>query len=84
VRSTRTPSRARDIIVNDWEGVVANRQIELLDPINKGLVKREHVHELRDIVAGKVDVRQSPGEILYYKNNTGLAIQFAACGRDTL
>ena len=73
-----TFARARDIIVNDWEGVVANRQIELLDPINKGLVKREHVHELRDIVAGKVDVRQSPGEILYY--STGLAIQFAACG----
>jgi hypothetical protein len=25
-------------------------------------------------------VRQTPGEILYYKNNTGFAIQFAACG----
>jgi ornithine cyclodeaminase/alanine dehydrogenase-like protein (mu-crystallin family) len=75
-----TFARARDIIVNDWEGVVANRQIELLHPIEKGIVKREHVHELRDIVAGKVKVRQAPGEILYYKNNTGLAIQFAACG----
>jgi len=58
----------------------ANHMIELLDPIAKGLVKREHVHQLRDIVAGKVAVRQKPGEILYYKNNTGLAIQFAACG----
>jgi ornithine cyclodeaminase/alanine dehydrogenase-like protein (mu-crystallin family) len=73
-------ARARDIIVNDWEGVVANRQVELLHPIEKGIVKREHVHELRDIVAGKVKVRQTAGEILYYKNNTGLAIQFAACG----
>ena len=73
-------ARASDIIVNDWEGVIANRQIELLHPIEKGLVKRERVHELRDIVAGKVKVRQTPGEILYYKNNTGLAIQFAACG----
>jgi alanine dehydrogenase len=72
--------RASDIIINDWEGVVANRQIELLHPIEKGLVKREHVHELRDIVSGKVTVRQTPGSILYYKNNTGLAIQFAACG----
>jgi len=72
--------RASDIIVNDWEGVVANRQIELLHPIEKGIVKREHVHELPNIVAGKVTVRQTPGEILYYKNNTGLAIQFAACG----
>ena len=75
-----TFARASDIIVNDWEGVVANRQIELLHPIEKGIVKREHVHELRDIVAGKVQVRQAPDRILYYKNNTGLAIQFAACG----
>ncbi|MFL5603928.1 MAG: hypothetical protein ACJ77R_11075, partial [Gemmatimonadaceae bacterium] len=51
-----------------------------LDPITKGVVKRERVHELRDIVAGKIKVRQSPNEILYYKNNTGLAVQFAACG----
>ncbi len=73
-------ARASDIVVNDWEGVIANRQNELLHPIEKGLVKRERVHQLRDIVAGKVKVRQTPGEILYYKNNTGLAIQFAACG----
>jgi ornithine cyclodeaminase/alanine dehydrogenase-like protein (mu-crystallin family) len=75
-----TFARAGDIIVNDWEGVIANRQVELLDPIAKGIVKREQVHELGDIVAGKVDVRQRPDSILYYKNNTGLAIQFAACG----
>jgi alanine dehydrogenase len=75
-----TFARASDIVVNDWEGVVANQQVELLRPIEKGLVRRERVHELRDIVAGKVKVRQTPGEILYYKNNTGLAIQFAACG----
>jgi ornithine cyclodeaminase/alanine dehydrogenase-like protein (mu-crystallin family) len=75
-----TFARAGDIIVNDWEGVVANRQVELLHPIEIGLVRREQVHELRDIVAGKVQVRQSPDQILYYKNNTGLAIQFAACG----
>jgi ornithine cyclodeaminase/alanine dehydrogenase-like protein (mu-crystallin family) len=72
--------RASDIVVNDWEGVVANRQVELLDMIEKGAVKREQVHELRDIVARRVQVRQMPGRILYYKNNTGLAIQFAACG----
>jgi ornithine cyclodeaminase/alanine dehydrogenase-like protein (mu-crystallin family) len=75
-----TFARAGDIIVNDWEGVVANRQVELLDPIERSIVKRERVHELRDIVAGKVKVRQTPESILYYKNNTGLAIQFAACG----
>ena len=75
-----TFARASDIIINDWEGVVANRQVELLDEIERGAVRREHVHELGDIVAGKVKIRQDPDAILYYKNNTGLAIQFAACG----
>ena len=72
--------RASNIIVNDWESVLVNRQVELLELIERGLVSRENVHELGDIVAGKVSVRQSPDKILYYKNNTGLAIQFAACG----
>jgi ornithine cyclodeaminase/alanine dehydrogenase-like protein (mu-crystallin family) len=75
-----TFARAREIVVNDWDSVVANRQIELLDPIEKGLVKRENVHELGAVVAGMVKPRQQPDSILYYKNNTGLAIQFAACG----
>ena len=75
-----TFARASDIVINDWESVIGNRQTELLDPIEKGLVDRARVHELGDIVAGKVSVRQAPDSILYYKNNTGLAIQFVACG----
>ncbi len=75
-----TFARASDIIVNDWEAVVANRQVELLDEIERGAVSRERVHELGDIVSGRVAVRQQRDGILYYKNNTGLAIQFAACG----
>ena len=75
-----TFARADDIVINDWDSVVANRQMELLDPIERGLVDRAHVHELSSIVAGKVKLQQGPDNILYYKNNTGLAIQFAACG----
>lgn len=75
-----TFARASSIVVNTWEGVVANRQIELLEPIEQGIVRRENVHELGDVVTGKVQVRQQTDSILYYKNNTGLAIQFAACG----
>jgi alanine dehydrogenase len=75
-----TFARAGAIVVNTWEGVIANRQVELLNPIEKGIVKRSQVHELGDVVAGKAKVQQSPDSILYYKNNTGLAIQFAACG----
>ncbi len=73
-------ARASDIVVNTWESVEANGQVELLEPITKGLVQRERVHELGDVVNGKVEVRQTRDNIVYYKNNTGLAIQFAACG----
>jgi ornithine cyclodeaminase/alanine dehydrogenase-like protein (mu-crystallin family) len=76
----RVFARSSAIVVNSWESVLANRQIELLDPIEKGLVRRENVHELGDLLTGKVKIRQQPDSIVYYKNNTGLAIQFAACG----
>ena len=75
-----TFARTSDIIINDWDSVVANRQVELLVPIEKGLVRREDVHELGDVVAGKATLRRDPKKIVYYKNNTGLAMQFAACG----
>jgi ornithine cyclodeaminase/alanine dehydrogenase-like protein (mu-crystallin family) len=75
-----TFARASEIIINDWDSVSANRQVELSEPIAKGLVKRENVRELGDIVAGKVQLKRDPGGITFYKNNTGLAMQFAACG----
>ena len=43
-------------------------------------MRREDVHELGDVVAGKAKLRRDPDRIVYYKNNTGLAMQFAACG----
>jgi len=75
-----TFARASAIVINDWDSVEANRQIELSAPIERGLVKRETVHELGDVVAGKVALPYDPKTIVYYKNNTGLAMQFAACG----
>ena len=81
----KTFERANTIIVNDWESVVDNDQSELLDPIESGLVDRANVHELGDVFTGKQVIRQPPrgaaGKgVIYYKNNSGLAIQFAAAG----
>ena len=75
-----TFARASDIVINDWDSVAANRQIELLEPIETGAVKRENVHTLGDVVAGKAKLCRGRDAIVYYKNNTGLAMQFAACG----
>jgi ornithine cyclodeaminase/alanine dehydrogenase-like protein (mu-crystallin family) len=81
----RTYERATTIIVNDWESVIENEQTELLDPIKDGIIRREQVYELGDLILGKVRFgqppRRGPGQgIIYYKNNSGLAIQFAAAG----
>lgn len=81
----RTYERARAVIVNDWESVIDNDQSELLDPMKEGVVREDAVHELGNLLIGKVSVKQPPRGaaepgIIYYKNNSGLAIQFAAAG----
>jgi len=75
-----TFARADHIVINDRDSVQANRQVELLEPIEKGLVDETRVHTLAEILAGKADVRSTSDNIVYYKNNTGLALQFAAAG----
>ena len=75
-----TLARADAIIINDWDSVNANNQIELIDLIEDGTVERDKVHLLGDIFAGKAEVKSTPDNIVYYKNNTGLAMQFAAAG----
>jgi alanine dehydrogenase len=76
-----TYAKATNIIVNDWESVIDNDQTELLEPLDAGTIKRESIVELGDIVAGKETVKSGGEGIVYYKNNSGLAIQFAATGR---
>lgn len=76
-----TYRKARKIVVNDWESVIDNDQTELLEPLEVGLITRGQIVELGDIVAGKIDVRSGRDGIVYFKNNSGLAIQFAAAGR---
>jgi alanine dehydrogenase len=81
----RTFERSAAVIVNDWESVVENDQTELTDLMEEGAVAKDRVHELGDLLTGKARVKQPPRGakaegVIYYKNNSGLAIQFAAAG----
>jgi ornithine cyclodeaminase/alanine dehydrogenase-like protein (mu-crystallin family) len=80
----RTYARASAIIINDWESVIDNDQTELLEPLEQGVIRKEQVHELGDLLIGKARIAAaSDGRqrgIVYFKNNSGLAIQFAAAG----
>ena len=56
-------------------------------PIADGTMRRDQVIELGDLLTGDATVKQpargaaSQGAgVIYYKNNSGLAIQFAAAG----
>lgn len=74
----RTFERSSSIIINDWESVVENQQTELLDLVEGGRVDRNRIHEVGDVLTGKA--KPDLSGIVYYKNNSGLAIQFAAAG----
>jgi alanine dehydrogenase len=79
----RTYERSSAVIINDWESVIDNDQTELLDPLKEGVIRKEQVHELGDLLTGKARLPAGGGGqagIIYYKNNSGLAIQFAAAG----
>jgi alanine dehydrogenase len=78
----RTYERANAIIINDWESVIDNDQTELLEPLAQGVIRKDQIHELGDLLIGKTRIAPpaSPEGIVYYKNNSGLAIQFAAAG----
>jgi ornithine cyclodeaminase/alanine dehydrogenase-like protein (mu-crystallin family) len=68
------------ICINDRDSVLANRQRELTEPIERGLFTWEKVHELGDVITGKKAGRERPDDLVLYKNNTGMGIQFAAAG----
>jgi len=72
--------RASRVVINDWESVHANVQVELLEAIKQGVLREEEVNTLGDVVTKRAPGRTSSKEILYYKNNVGLGMQFAAAG----
>ncbi len=75
-----TMVRSDFIVLNNKETAVNNQQRELLDLIDEGKVGWEKVCELGEVLAGKHQGRTSEQQIIYYKSNTGVGIQFAAAG----
>ena len=54
----QTYGRARCVIVNDWESVIDNDQTELTEPIEAGIISRDSVHEVGQLLNGKVSIKQ--------------------------
>lgn len=75
-----TMLRSDLIVLNSKATLVSNRQRELLDLIEAGKIGWDKVAELGDVVTGRHPGRTSDEQIIYYKSNTGVGIQFAAVG----
>ena len=72
------------IVINDRNAVVPNNQIELLGPIERGVISWDKVSELGQVVLGNAPSRTRADEIIYYKNNTGMALQWVMPGAEVV
>jgi len=69
------------IVVGYKPQIFLDKQAEFHDRLERGLVKAEDLHELGDLVNGKCRGRRDDQEVTFFKNNTGMGIQFAATAR---
>jgi len=69
------------IIVGYKPQIFLDKQAEFHDRIERGLLKAEDLHELGDLVNGNCRSRKDDREVTFFKNNTGMGIQFAATAR---
>jgi ornithine cyclodeaminase/alanine dehydrogenase-like protein (mu-crystallin family) len=75
-----TMIRSDFIVLNNKETAITNQQRELLDLIDEGKFGWDKVCELGEVLTGKRPGRVNDQQIIYYKSNTGVGIQFAAAG----
>jgi alanine dehydrogenase len=69
----RTAERADIIITNLRESLISEKQGDLFEPIQKGLIKLEDIGELGELANGEISGRDNDEQITYHKNNNGTA-----------
>jgi ornithine cyclodeaminase/alanine dehydrogenase-like protein (mu-crystallin family) len=75
-----TMLRSDFIVLNSIETAKTNRQRELLELIEAGFFGWDKVCEMGQVITGEHPGRTNDQQIIYYKSNTGVGIQFAAVG----
>lgn len=79
-----TFERADVIVVLSKEQIEYDRQIDIMEPVKKGLKTWEQIGELGDLLVGRFPGRSRKDEITLFANNTGMGLQFAAVGARVL
>ena len=70
----KTAGRADVIVANLRESVIQEQQGDLYEPIEKGLIRIDDIHELGELAAGVYHGRTRDSEITYHKNNNGTGV----------
>lgn len=77
--------RRADIYVVHAKDVAQQDQSpDIWEAAQKGIIDWDAIHEIQELVAGRVEGRTSADQITLYNNNTGSGIQFAAVGAAVL
>lgn len=69
----RTAERADFIITNWRESVEQDQQAGLMEPLQRGLITWDKIHELGELVSGAFPGRTSDDQITLHANNNGTA-----------
>jgi alanine dehydrogenase len=73
-----TLRRASVVIAHSRKVARDQNQGGLCEPIARGILKWENVHDLSELIAGAAPRRTGSDQITVFKNNVGLGLQFAA------
>lgn len=70
--------RAALVVAHTKEGARLQRHGDLWEPVAAGILSWERIHDLCELVAGRVAGRENASDITVFKNNVGMGLQFAA------
>lgn len=79
-----TLRRADLYVVHSKEVARLDQSPDVWEAAQKGIVPWDSIHEIQDLVAGKVAGRTNSDQITVFNNNTGAGTQFAALGASVL
>lgn len=74
----RTVVRSDVIVVTSKEQTVQDKQADLYGPLDRGLTSWDRIHELGELVAGRISGRTNERQITLFKQNSEQGVAYTA------